>query len=480
MLRRLSFLVGAVALVAGLTAATTEAATTTATPFDSDSVFCTKSAAPPGTRNSSAPGVTPSSITIDDASLDTEALRRLGLDQMNFHQAFQVYFDEINKCGGINGRKIVLKSSPYNPVAPDQTGHQQAVCIKATEDYKALVVVGVGIPRIERCVSVNHKTVIVANYGALAADYRDAKGRLISIYPAGDRLAAATVAWMAQDGALKGKTIGVLGAATTATAPGEQQDQYVDGLKAKGYDVADLEILPCQGVVCTQGIGTAVRRMKAADVNFIVLTHYVNSATVGTIFRELKSQNIKAPVYGPDVESLFTDSNMGPFVRGAGSDGAQFAAQNGWYSFDAQDIRNAWRTGQSKETPFARMCTSTLAKATGQRQYKYDNTDIPSARWGGTTIICTYVRELARALYATGPNLTTERLVGALRTQRSIDHRDTGPDFHAKLWYGDTDTSPTSGTLMKFNFPCPLPNGTTTAACMLSNDRPARVVRVKG
>src|SRR4051794_14765931 len=102
--------------LAGLlgTVVTTVATTTPASsqsssnPFASPTAFCTKSTAPPGTRNSSSPGVSPSTITIADASLDVEQLRKLGSDQMNFHQAFQTYWDEVNKCGGINGRKVIL------------------------------------------------------------------------------------------------------------------------------------------------------------------------------------------------------------------------------------------------------------------------------------------------------------------------------------------------------------------------------------
>src|SRR3954468_22668163 len=77
-----------------------------ASPFDRPDVFCTKSPAPPaGARNSASPGISPTSITISDISLDTDALRRVGSDQANFHQFFAAFWDEVNRCGGINGRK---------------------------------------------------------------------------------------------------------------------------------------------------------------------------------------------------------------------------------------------------------------------------------------------------------------------------------------------------------------------------------------
>jgi hypothetical protein len=449
-----------------------------ATPYDSQTVFCTPSKAPPGARNSSSPGVTPNSITLTDASIDSNGLRRLGVDQMDFHEAFGTYWNEINKCGGINGRKVVLKTALYNPVAPDLAGHNQASCLKITEDHKALMMFGVGTAHIERCVSVNHKTISVARDGGLAADFADAKGRIVSFYPAGEALAAGFIADAADQGTLKNRKIGVLAAALTATAAGEQQDQYVDGLKKKGYDVTDFEVLPCQGTVCTQGMGPAIRRMKEKDVDLIIISHLVSVATIGSVFRELQAQNYKVMAVGPDSDSIHSDSNMANFLRTAGTDGAAWAAEYGWYSTDMLDVRNAWRTGQAQETPFGKMCTATLAKALNQRQYQYNETDLTNARWGGSTIVCTYVRELARAIYSVGNNLTTERLVAALRAQKQSDSRETGPDFRDKLWYTGTDVRSPSATTTKFNYPCPLPS-VKNIACMLPLDRPARVRSIK-
>jgi hypothetical protein len=475
----LGVLVAAVATVveaAPMSSASTYRAA--ASPYDSQTVFCTPSAAPSGTRNSSSPGVTPSAITLTDASIDSNGLRRLGVDQMDFHEAFQTYWNEINKCGGINGRKIVLKTALYNPVAPDLAGHNQASCLKIAEDHKSLIAFGIGTAHIERCVAVNHKTIFVARDGGLSADFADAKGRIVSFYPAGEALAAGFIADGVAQSTFKGKKVGVLAAAITASAAGEQQDQYVDGFKKKGIDVTDFEVLPCAGTVCTSGLPAAISRMKEKGVDLLVISHLVSVTTIGSVFRELQSQNYKIPTVGPDSDSIHSDSNMANFLRTAGVDGAAWAAKYGWYSTDMVDVRNAWRTGQAKDTPFARMCTSTLATALKQRQYQYNETDLNNARWGGTTIACMYVRELARAIYSVGNTVTTDRLVAALKVQKETDKRETGPDFRDKLWYGGTDVRSPSGMSTKFNYPCPLPS-VKQIACMLPLDRPARVRAIK-
>jgi hypothetical protein len=482
--RHLFRAVALVAILASLATGVAEAApmstkltaAQTATPFDSPTVFCTKSTPPAGTRDASAPGVSPTSITIADTSLDVAALRRLGVDQPDFHQAFGVYVDEVNKCGGINGRKLVLKSALYNPAAVDQAGHIQALCLRVTEDFKALVNVGIGMPQMQRCVSVNHKTISFAAAETTSDDFIASKGRVVSIYPASDRLALGFIKDAAAQSVFKGHNVGVLSAQVRATATSETRQDYIDTLKKAGVD-AELEVLPCSGTVCTQGIGPAIRRLKEKDVDLVVLAHYVTVATVGSIFREMNAQNFKAAVWGPDIDALHSDSNMANFVRNAGTDGAAWGAQYGWYS-TAATIRNGWRTGQVKDAPFGKMCQDTLAKALGQKAYQYNETDIGNARWPGIATVCTYVRNLSRALYSLGNNVTSDRLVTALKNEPVTDRRDTTPVFRPRVWYSGTDVNPPVAVTFKFEYPCQLPKP-TTGACMISLDRPARARTIK-
>ena len=49
-------------------------------------------------------------------------------------------------------------------------------------------------------------------------------------------------------------TVAVVGVANPSTAPQEIEDNYVKVLEASGVEVADVEILPCTGTVCTQSI----------------------------------------------------------------------------------------------------------------------------------------------------------------------------------------------------------------------------------
>ena len=453
-------------------------------PFETtDGSFCKKHATPAGRRNSSSPGVTPNQIVVADQSLDVDALRRLaGVDQMNFNQAFRTYWEEINKeCGGINGRKILFKSALYNVLAPDLAGHLQALCLRITEDFKALVVGGTGFPQNQRCISVNHKTISFPAAETPSSDFRDAKGRILSRYPASDQIAEAFIKYGRDAGIFRGKKVGVLSAnlATRPTIVAETRKDYVDELKAAGVDDVELEVLPCTGAVCTQGVGPAIRRLKDKGVNFLIMTHYVNVASVGTVFREMATQNFRAATWGPGIDALHSDSNQSGIVRASGSDGAAFMDRTGWFSTEFI-LRNGWRLGRVKETAFGKMCTKTLADRANQRQYQFNATDINNARWTGTVGICMQVRRTAAAIWSLGANVTVERLAAALKNQKLSDLFDTSPQLRDKQWFSINDSRPTGVFPLKFNYPCPLPTpGPATGGCMLAVDRPPRARIIK-
>lgn len=467
-------------------AASTDArAAQTTSMFARQDVFCTPSRALPG-RNSSNPGVTPSSITITDMSIDSAGLARLGVSQPEYADFFTIFANEINKCGGINGRRINLKKAIYNPVAPDLSGHLQALCIKATEDQKAFVVVGVGPPQgtaLQRCISVNHKTMFNGPVNMSSSDFNAAKGRLFSLYGSSDRVAAATVQFLISEGELRGKKVGIIGSATSPTAASEQKAFYNDYLEKKGVNVDAFEILPCQGNVCVQGIGPAVQRMKARGINVLIMTANVSITTVGQFLREVATQGLRAPIYGPQTGALHADSVQNTVVRTAGNDAARYINNLGYYAFNTTEVQGAWRIKAATESRFAKMCNAVVGKAKNQRPYEFGERDINNSRWTGVGNVCTQMREIGRAIESLGANVTTERMVNAIKNQRETDsiyaYRNL-PEFSAKKWFTAGNLTPGKGVLTRWTYPCPLPTVQATTACMLPVDRPPRIKTIRG
>ena len=448
-------------------------------PFDSQTQFCAKTTPPPGKRTASAPGVTANTITLADLGVDAAPLKKLGINLIDFDQMFQVFAGEINKCGGINGRKLIVKTALYNPLSSDVVAHVQGRCLKATEDFKAFMAVGIGAPpSITRCVGVQHKTIIDAPANPSEAEFKDSNGRVVSLYPSGESLAAAYIADGVAEHTFDGKTITVVG----TTQLGQQQTglmraQYIDAFKKAGI-TADLEMLPCQGVSCTLQMGSAVRRMKASGTNLVVFSTSINNTNMGALVREMYLQGLKATFGGPTFGTLVAESNIPSMVAGAGSDGIKWFEQSGWTSVGT-DKYGEWRDGKVKESVFARMCNDLAGKALDRAPYRYVEKDIVNGGWGATVYICTSIRAISRALYSLGNNVTTERMTAALAKVKP-DRRDSAPNDRDLYYYSGTDTRPGKVLTLKFRYPCPLPTPRPQVdGCMMPADSPLRLRPVK-
>ena len=106
------------------------AADASANPFAPKDTFCTKTGPPP----------TKDPIKVVQIRSQLEKYEPLGysLPVGDVNDMFQVFTDQINACGGIRGRKVVLQNEEYDPTNP---ASRDAACIAATEDDKAFVVV---------------------------------------------------------------------------------------------------------------------------------------------------------------------------------------------------------------------------------------------------------------------------------------------------------------------------------------------------
>ena len=168
----------AVVLVAGACAssgddeASTDPSTTTSvaaatTTTVGDGVASSTSRAPGttvGQLTASFRGVTEDTIRIGVALSDLEALRELGLvdiDRGDEELVWQTFVDEINGRGGINGRQLEMTWAPY---VPTQETSAAEACITLTEDVEVFAAIG-GIrgpaATVNRCFITDHETIMV-------------------------------------------------------------------------------------------------------------------------------------------------------------------------------------------------------------------------------------------------------------------------------------------------------------------------------
>ena len=91
---------------------------TSANPFAPKDTFCTKTGPPP-TKNP---------IKVVQIRSQLEKYEPLGysLPVGDVNDMFQVFTDQINACGGIHGRKVVLQNEEYDPTSPSSRDAQRA------------------------------------------------------------------------------------------------------------------------------------------------------------------------------------------------------------------------------------------------------------------------------------------------------------------------------------------------------------------
>ena len=116
--------------------------------------------------SSSQQGVTKDTIKIGIPLVDFQAIAPYVDYTFGDTEAIsKVFVDDINKNGGINGRKIVPVYKKYPPI-PGQKPDPLTLCTSFAEDDKVFAVVGVFIDftgQAQECVSKDHKIVHIGH-----------------------------------------------------------------------------------------------------------------------------------------------------------------------------------------------------------------------------------------------------------------------------------------------------------------------------
>jgi hypothetical protein len=194
-----------------------------------------------GANTASAKGVTADTIKLGLSYPDLAALAKTGLikvDNGDYQKIGQVLVDDINKNGGVNGRKIELSFAPYSVL---QATAQTAACVKLTEDEKVFMILGGFIGDNNLCAIQQHQTPVIFGYGAGFNNIilGKAKAPFTTFEASDERSTGALVKILNDAGDLKGKTIGIYG---TLSASKPLIDLTKKDLEAAGLTVKDTAI----------------------------------------------------------------------------------------------------------------------------------------------------------------------------------------------------------------------------------------------
>jgi ABC-type branched-subunit amino acid transport system substrate-binding protein len=437
----------------------TQSTDASANPFAPKDAFCTKT----------GPAATKDPIKVVQIRSQLEKYEPLGysLPVGDVNDMFQVFTDQINACGGIRGRKVVLQNEEYDPTNP---ASRDAACIAATEDDKAFVVVnantltGTG----PYCVAGDHKTPLVYVGGAADAQYRATKGLMASYGPSADGQVRVLAADLIASKALKGKKVAVV----STDLPDQVdvvQKALIAPLEKAGVNVVTYDVLPCQGsILCTQPIPTSVQKVAATkpDVVLPVLT----ATTLPVYINEMQKAGMKAKLYETSYNALGTDLVQSKVLQVGGADLAKY--YNGATIVTAT-VAGDWRLPGYGPPPIGEMCNDVYAKNTKTGANYEPNTE-GYTKWGMVGLSCTNMRMVARAMYDAGPKLTQQTFVKALR--KLPPDPIGGIGGAPVVVYIDKKTTPTTAFESEATYPCKLPAPPEDTICLIPVSTKARTI----
>jgi len=443
---------------ASTAASATGTADNSKNPFAPTDAFCTKTGGAP----------TKGTVRVVQIRSQLEKYEPLGfsLPVGDVNDMFQVFTDQINACGGIRGRKVVLQNEEYDPTNP---ASRDAACIAATEDDKAFVVVNAntltGTGPI--CVAGDHKTPLVYVGGAPASEYASTDGRLASYGPSADGQLRLLAADLLATGALEGKRVAI-----AATDLPDQADviqrALVAPLKKKHVNVVAYDVMPCQGnVICTQPIPQSV--MKVANAKPDVVIPVLTATTLPAYVNEMKRAGMKAKLYESSYNALGTDLVQSKVLQVGGKAVADYYEGA---TLVSSTVAGDWRLPGFGPPPIGVMCNDTYTANT-KTGASYQPDAEGYTKWGMVGLSCTNMRMVARAMYDAGTNLTQKTFVNALRKLPADPIGGIGGA--PVVVYIDKKTTPTTAFESRATYPCKLPTPLDTI-CLIPVSTKGRTV----
>lgn len=423
---------------------------------------------PSETPEATGDGITADSISITHIRVQLEQLQDLGFaipigDPKHQAETFVKLINE--RCGGIHGRQLKLSLVEAPPTAPegqDPAAIAQAACIKATEDNDAVFAwsgSGWGGQGGASCVTGDHDTIYLTTYTISPEDLEESENRLYSttLSPADGLASAAKV--LNDDKAFEGKKVGVV----MADSPGEPEiveQGLLNTLEDLGVDVVRTDVIGCNGGnICTGNVIESVSGMKADGVD--VIFPLLNVISLPGYLQEMVTQGFKpgdVQFYNTGYNAQSGDLVSSKVVEFGGAEAG--ALYNGTIII-APDRTGAFRLPGFEPAEFGEMCNREYQEA-GGKKYEAADPETNSA-YGATAGACSFVRIIARAVEAAGPNPTREDLAAAVENIGVIDGGATIPPNFAPGKY----TAPNELNRLKWNYPCAAENKPFDGMCIL-------------
>jgi ABC-type branched-subunit amino acid transport system substrate-binding protein len=356
-------------------------------------------------------GVTATTVKLGIVLLDIQSLEPVGFAQPHFRpeeqkQQYEVFINELNKNGGLSGRKVVGNYRIWNALDSNGDTSEGAVCRQMAEDDKVFAVVGVVSSVMTSCLTKDYGIPVIGNSQLLKSAY--AGGMFVSPYANLERMGANWGELAVRSGVTKGRTI----ATVSARLPDERgpETEVSKQLLAGGADLvyrSDLGTDPASAQ-SQMPIEIAAMQREGVDTVFLV-TNFISAIQ----FVQTADKQNFTPLY---------------VVSDVGSISAEGLVQNMPASFNGAVV---FTQGGDTEDPVTKQCRLTFNAATGNN-YAAGNES------GGTTLFCWMIQVFEAAADIAGTNLTRPGLAnGYQRVTRPLGQVIGGSFGPNKTDYAD-------------------------------------------
>ena len=331
-----------------------------------------------GVAWAATPGVSKDEIKIGVTYPDLDAIRDVtDISHGDYKTTYNAVIDQLNKQGGVNGRKVVPVFAPINPIG---TAPAQEACLKLTEDEKVFATVGFFYFDAPLCYVSQHDTPILG--GTMDPTYlKQAKAPWMTL-DSGPEVTPRAVDALVKSGDLKGK-VGVVGVAS-------EEKNLLDAavlpsLKRNGIKntVAIIDAPLSDTVAATQQAGTIAEKFKSEGIKTVLLVGAAPSA----FSNALKNTDYRPKLVGTPFSTF----------QGAALNKATDPAL--WKGSATADIAADFND------PSLQKCYSTVTKATGDKIVERAAPGTPDYQ-ASARAACQYISLFSQLAGAAGKDLT--------------------------------------------------------------------------
>lgn len=435
--------------------------------FTGNDAFCTPGEAPAEAPQDVEDGITAEEIVIGHVRLQIEDLADIGFaldlgDQNDFAETFVRIVNE--QCGGIGGRQLRLVNVeiPVPGFAPDADALHQQACITLAEEERAVATYsnsGAGNP-IASCLTGANDVMFLGTYDLSASDYEQSEGRAFAVTHAPTDILAYLVREVADE--LEGRTIGVV-YDDSGPNPEIVEQGLLQTMSDLGLEPARVDLLPCpDGPPCSEGVIPSVQGMIETGVD--VIFPLLDTVSLPTYMAELVTQGVE-----PGQIQFYNSSFQAQDSELVGGKIIEFAGEDAGALYDGAviiggSLEGVQRRDGFEPDPFDAMCNAAYAEFSTRTAAEFDPlvSDDEARLHNSVAGHCAFVRMLARAIEAAGPNPTRADIAAALATMGEVDLAGGSPGTFAE----GKPTAPDAIVRNVFHFPCELPVENNVGHCL--------------